>query len=129
MNEPTPTERQLAILKVIWDRGEATVREIYETMRESGPVVQNTVQALLRTMAEKGLVRYEQRGRTFYYRAEVEPEATKLRLLDSVLQRVYDGAIDRLVENAISLKNPSESEIARLRALVDELDKTKDSDA
>ena len=47
---PQPTERELAILKVLWDRGEATVQEVYRTLRDELPIVQNTVQAFLRTM-------------------------------------------------------------------------------
>ncbi len=49
----TPTERELEILKILWARGEATVREVYEEMSRSAPIVQNTVQAILRTMEEK----------------------------------------------------------------------------
>ena len=58
-----PTERELDILKVLWDRGEATVREVYEELRPRLPIAQNTVQAFLRTMEEKGLVRHRLEGR------------------------------------------------------------------
>jgi len=60
-----PTERELEILKILWERGRASVREVYEEMRRSAPIVQNTVQAFLRTMEDKGLVRHEVEGRTF----------------------------------------------------------------
>ena len=95
MSTPPPTDRELEILEVIWARGEATVREVYEALRDDLPIVQNTVQAFLRTMTEKRLVSFEKRGRTFYYRAEVEPEPTRDRLLGRVLSRVYDGALDQ----------------------------------
>src|SRR3954465_14060835 len=62
-----PTERELEILKVLWDRGEGSVREVFEAMRGSAEIVQNTVQAFLRTMEEKGLVRHRVVGRTFIY--------------------------------------------------------------
>ena len=119
---PAPTERELEILKVIWGHGEATVREIYETIRDRVPIVQNTVQAFLRTMTQKGLVSYEVRGRTFVYRAEVEPEPTKRRLLSRLLERAYDGAVDSLVAGAVELRKPTAEELSRLRALVDELE-------
>jgi len=51
-----PTERELEILKILWERGRASVREVYEEMRRSAPIVQNTIQAFLRTMEDKGLV-------------------------------------------------------------------------
>jgi len=66
---PDPTERELAILKVLWDHGDRSVREVYEILREDLPIVQNTVQAFLRTMEEKGLVQHRVEGRTFIYSA------------------------------------------------------------
>lgn len=122
MSPPPPTERELAILKVLWDRGEATVRQVYEALRDDLGIVQNTVQAFLRTMTDKGLVEHRTEGRSFVYRAAVPPEATRERLLERVLERAYDGALDRLVEGAIGLKRPSKDELRRLRALLDELD-------
>lgn len=128
MATPTPTERELAILKVLWDRGEATVREVYEALRDDLGIVQNTVQAFLRTMTDKGLVTYRTEGRSFVYSAAVRPEATQKRLLERVLTRAYDGALDRLVEGAIGLKPPSKDEIERLRELLDRAEATAEAD-
>ena len=123
MSTPAPTERELAILKVLWDRGEATVREVYEDLRDDLGIVQNTVQAFLRTMTEKGLVTHRTEGRSFVYRANVRPEATRKKLLERVLTRAYDGALDRLVEGAIGLKRPTKDELDRLRELLDRAEK------
>jgi len=122
MTTPVPTDRELAILKVLWKSDEATVRQVYETLREELPIVQNTVQAFLRTMTEKGLVAYRTEGRSFVYHAAVAPEATRESLLERVLQRAYDGALDQLVEGAIGLCRPSRAELDRLRALLDEVE-------
>ncbi len=119
MSTPPPTERELAILKVLWDRSEGTVREVYEALRDDLGIVQNTVQAFLRTMTDKGLVTYRTEGRSFVYRAAVRPEATRKKLLERVLTRAYDGALDRLVEGAIGLKSPSKDELQQLRDLLD----------
>ena len=75
-----PTPRELAILKVLWDRGEATVRHVYEALRQDLPIVQNTVQAFLRTMEDKGLVSHRTEGRTFVYRATTPRDATSKNL-------------------------------------------------
>ena len=91
----TPTERELEILKVLWDRGEATVRDVYEELRPRLPIVQNTVQAFLRTMEEKGLVRHRLEGRTFIYQSVLPRQKTKQRLAEQLLQRAFDGAIDQ----------------------------------
>src|SRR5437763_5697733 len=72
----TPTERELQILEVLWDRGEASVREVHEELSKALPIVQNTVQAFLRTMEEKGLVRHRLQGRTFIYQPVPRREET-----------------------------------------------------
>lgn len=64
---PTPTERELEILRVLWDRREASVREVYEAVGRSARLAQNTIQSFLRTMEEKGLVEHRVEGRTFVY--------------------------------------------------------------
>ena len=122
MSLPAPTDRELAILKVLWRHGEATVRTVYEDLRRELPIVQNTVQAFLRTMTEKGLVTHRTEGRSFVYSAAASAETTRGGLLDRVLQRAYDGALDRLVEGAIGLRRPSKRELKRLRELLDELE-------
>ena len=122
MSTPVPTARELAILKVLWKSGEATVRQVYEALRDELSIVQNTVQAFLRTMTEKGLVTYRTEGRSFVYRAAVAPEATRESLLERVLQHAYDGALDQLVEGAIGLRRPSRAELDRLRKLLAEVE-------
>ncbi len=117
-NETNPTERELEILKILWRRGEATVREVYEEMRRELLIVQNTVQAFLRTMEEKGLVRHRQEGRTFIYSPVLKPEPTRTRLVYGLLKKVFDGAVDQLVESALSLRQPTPQELARLESLI-----------
>jgi len=118
MDKIEPTERELQILKVLWDRNEATVREVYESLREDLPIVQNTVQAFLRIMEEKGLVSHTTRGRSFVYRAELPRAETSGNLLSGVLDGVFDGALDALVASAFQLKPPSKDELDRLRNLL-----------
>jgi predicted transcriptional regulator len=118
--EQTPTARELEILKVLWDRGEASVRAVYEEMSRHAPIVQNTVQAFLRTMEDKGLVAHRLEGRTFIYRPLLRPQDTKQKLVSRVLHRVFDGAIDQLVQSALSLGRPTEEELNRLEALIRE---------
>jgi predicted transcriptional regulator len=116
-----PTERELEILKILWERGEASVRDVYERMRETAPIVQNTVQAFLRTMEEKGLVRHRVDGRTFVYKPVAPREQTTRKLTTQFVEHVFDGAIDQLVENAFSNRTPTEAELTRLEELVAEV--------
>jgi len=73
-------------------------------------------------MTAKGLVTYREQGRSFVYRALVQQEPTRQRLLSRILEGVYNGAVDRLVEGAVRLRPPSDEEIMRLRQLVAELE-------
>ena len=120
MAEQTPTERELEILKVLWARGSASVREVYEQMSRSAPIVQNTVQAFLRTMEEKGLVQHRVEGRTFIYAPVPRREQTKKHLVSRMLQRVFDGAIDQLVQSALSLRQPTAQELQKLERLIEQ---------
>ncbi len=119
---PEPTERELQILKVLWDQGEASVYEVYLALRDELGIVQNTVQAFLRTMEAKGLVRHRAEGRTFIYRPVEKREDTSRSMLAGLLHRVFDGAVDQLVANALSVKPPSEGELARLRDILAEME-------
>ena len=114
----TPTERELEILKIIWARGEATVREVYEEMSRSAPIVQNTVQAFLRTMEEKQLVAHRVAGRSFIYRPLVKRDQTNRNLANNLVERVFDGAIDQMVQSVISAQQPTADEIARLEEML-----------
>ncbi len=128
MEATEPTDRELAILKILWDREEATVREVYEILREELEIVQNTVQAFLRTMTEKGLVTHRSVGRSFVYRPLVKQKLTSQRMLARLMQRVFDGSLDQLVESAVSLREPSPAELARLRVLLDRPERDVEDD-
>lgn len=118
LQPPEPTERELQILKVLWDREEATVREVYEALRDDVPIVQNTVQAFLRVMEQKRLVTHRLRGRSFVYRARIARDSTSRTMLSGLLETVFDGALDQLVASAFDVKRPSAAELTRLRALI-----------
>ena len=122
--EPTPTERELQILKILWRRGEATVREVYEELRQELPVAQNTVQSFLRTMEGKGLVRHRVAGRTFIYQPVFQQDVTYRRLVSRLLQRAFDGAVDQFVQSVLSLGQTTPEELARLETLIAEAKET-----
>ena len=115
----SPTKRELEILTILWRLGEATVREVYEEMRSAEvPIVQNTVQAFLRTMEEKGLVTHGVRGRAFVYRPCKQRESTGRRLVGGLLNTVYDGAMDQMVDSLFSFRKPSPEELDRLESII-----------
>jgi predicted transcriptional regulator len=117
---PTPTDRELQILNILWERNEATVRKVFDELCKDAPIVQNTVQAFLRTMEEKGLVEHRTEGRTFIYRPIPRRDETKKRMVSRILQRAFDGAIDQLVQSALSLRQPTTQEIRKLEELIEQ---------
>src|SRR5438045_4640147 len=122
-----PTERELQILKILWSRREATVREVYDQMSKSLTIVQNTVQAFLRTMEEKGLVKHRIEGRSFIYQPIPQDNATKQKLVSRVLHKVFDGAIDQLVQSVLSLRQPTPQELEKLETLLQQARSNKKS--
>ena len=126
MDAPLPTDRELAILQVLWDREEATARQIHEDLAKDLPIVQNTVQTFLRVLLAKGLVSFRREGRQFIYKAEVDPEPTQQGLLNRVLEDVYRGSVDQLVAGALSLRSLDRSEIEGLQKLLSELEERED---
>jgi len=123
LSVPSPTERELEILKILWARGPSTVRSVYEEMRLSENLAQTTVQTFLRLMEDKGLVRHESLGRSFVY----TPLYTRQRTLSRFLNHVFDGSVNQLVSNALAVKNLSDDEMASLESMIRQARKAKKS--
>ena len=116
------TDRELEILKVLWSHGKASVREVQEDLNKSaGPVAYSTVQTLLNIMEDKkGLVRHVVEGRTFIYIAKKSPERTIRELTQRFVDRVFDGALDRVMVALLDSNPPSPAEFDKLRDMIDE---------
>ena len=114
MSQRIPSGRELEILKILWDTGPATVREVHERMCPDGELAFNTVQTLMRIMDEKGLVTHARRGRTFVYK----PKHTREREMSRLLERVYDGALDQFVVSLLKTKNASAEELRKLEQII-----------
>jgi predicted transcriptional regulator len=113
---PTPTTREMEILKVLWDLGPSSVRDVHETMRErvDSALAYNTVQTLLRIMESKQLVRHHSAGRTFIYTPRFSKEESAVRFLD----RVFDGAASELMSSLIRAERIPSEELERMSALI-----------
>ena len=118
MNElPTPTPRELEILKVLWEEGPSSVGAVHARLTEREPgLAYNTVQTMLRIMEGKDLVAHELTGRTFIYTARFTRDESTARFLD----RVFDGAAAQLVQSLLRSERISAEELKRMRALIDE---------
>ena len=116
------TDRELEIMKILWAREKASVREVQDDLnRETGPVAYSTVQTLLNIMEEKkGLVRHVVEGRTFIYLPKRSAERTIRELTRRFVDRVFDGALDRVMVALLDSKPPTAEDLERLRAMIDE---------
>ncbi len=114
MAVPNPSERELDVLKVLWELGEAKVRDVHAAMCKQKKTAFTTVQTLLRIMAGKGIVRHRSVGRTLYY----SPRHSRQQVSSRFLDRVFDGAIDKLVLNMLQARNASPEEMRDLERLI-----------
>jgi predicted transcriptional regulator len=111
---PTPTGRELEILKILWDHGPSSVRTVHRLLRPEDDLAYNTVQTLLRIMEDKGLVTHHVEGRTFVYTPRYSRDESAARFLD----RVFDGAADQLVLSLLRTEKIAEDELERMQAMI-----------
>ena len=126
MDELQPTDRELEALKVLWERGEATVRDVCDALNEHGAeLAYTTVLSLLQVMEQKGLVAHRQDGKAYIYRARIEREKTFRQLAGGFLDRVFDGAVDEYLVHALQSRKLSSRELDELEAMIAEARKRK----
>lgn len=117
MTENKPTERELDLLKILWQRERATVREIFDELQvPDTPLAYTTVLTLLQNMERKGLVGHEQHGKAYLYFAAVKRDGTFRDLAGSFLERVFDGAMSEYVVRALESQAPTEKELDEIEA-------------
>lgn len=108
---------QLAILRTLWDRGQAAVTDVHETLRDRGLAL-TTIATMLRKMEEKGLVAHRENGRQFLYRAEVDPALVQKNLVGDLVTRLFDGDPLALVNHLLRAGEIELSELDDLRRQV-----------
>lgn len=117
-----PTDGELAILRVLWDRGPCTVREVMEALGRERPTAYTTALKMLQIMADKGLVLRDESSRTHVYRASREQGETQAQLAVDLVDRAFEGSAANLVMRALDARPVSAAELAEIRSLLDELD-------
>ena len=122
-NPPRPTAAELELLTVLWSLGPSTVREVHETLSRRKPAQYSTVLKFLQIMAEKGLVRRNEKQRAHIYEAARTREWTQRQLAGDLLQRAFDGSAKSLMLGALSASKASKAELAEMRKLLDEYEK------
>jgi predicted transcriptional regulator len=120
---PRPTDAELEILTVLWSRGPSTVRDVHEAICRGRQTQYTTVLKFMQIMAEKGLVRRDEKQRAHIYEASRPQAFTQRQLAGDLLQRAFGGSAKSLVMGALSARKASREELSEIRKLLDEYEK------
>jgi predicted transcriptional regulator len=120
---PRPTDAELAILNVLWDRGPSTVRDVHDTLSsQAHGTGYTTVLKLLQIMTEKGLVVRDESQRAHIYEARYSEQKTQRQLLADLMERAFGGSPAKLVMQALSSKKASAEELEEIREVLANLE-------
>jgi predicted transcriptional regulator len=116
------TELQLAIMAVLWERGEATVLDVHDALRLERRIAQSTVSTLLSRMEEKGVVTHRAADRQYVYRAAVSRDAVRQSVVDQftgLADRLFSGDVAALVSQLLSARDARPEDLARAREIIE----------
>lgn len=119
---PRPTDAELAILRVLWERGSSTVREVHDALSRSQDTGYTTVLKLLQIMTEKGLVVRDESQRAHVYSSRLGEQRTQRQLIGDLMDRAFGGSPTKLVLQALSTTKASAEELRAIRRMLDELE-------
>jgi predicted transcriptional regulator len=121
---PHPSSAEMAILGVLWRRGPSTVREVHAEVGPARSVGYTTILKFMQLMHEKGLLHRDESERSHVYSAAVSQEKTQRQLVKELLDRVFGGSAQKLIQHTLSAKKSSPQELQQIRQLLDELERS-----
>lgn len=116
---PRPTEAELELLQILWQKEPATVRDIFEALNREKPSGYTTVLKLLQIMTAKGLVVRDEATRAHVYRAAFSQDTMQSRLLSDLSNRLFAGSAAQLALHALSMGPASDDELAEIRSILE----------
>jgi predicted transcriptional regulator len=116
---PRPTDAELAILRILWERGASTVRQVHEMLVRDRPTAYTTALKMLQIMTEKGLVRRDETDRSHIYHARLSEEQTQRQLVRDLLDRAFGGSATKLVMQALNARRTSAEEMTEIRRMIE----------
>jgi len=117
-----PTDSELAILRVLWDRGPSTVRQVCDELNRSRPTGYTTVLKLMQIMLDKELLARDERQQSHVYCARHGEQQTQKLLIRDLVDRAFGGSARRLILGALSARKVSSHELAEIREMLDQLE-------
>ncbi len=122
---PRPTDAELAILNVLWERGPSTVRDVHEALSKTQATGYTTILKLMQIMTDKGLVVRDESQRAHVYEARYSAQRTQRQLLADLVDRAFGGSPAKLVMQALSGRRASAEELSAIRDMLDRLEGEK----
>lgn len=116
-----PTESELEILQVLWEKGDATVREVHEVLTAHKDVGYTTTLKLMQIMFEKGLVLRNDSSKTHIYTTNVSKEDTQQQLVNKMIRNLFNGSASQLVMQALGNQSASKEELDAIEAMIQQL--------
>jgi BlaI family penicillinase repressor len=113
------TELQIALLRVLWQRGEASVAEVWEALRDERGLAQTTIATLLSRLERRGVVARRAEQRSFVYRAVVSEGDVRESMVGGLTERMFGGDVTALVNHLLTSHEIAPGDLARLRAMID----------
>lgn len=117
-----PNDVELSILRVLWDRGPSSVRDVHESLQESRDAGYTSTLKMMQVMCEKGLLKRDETRRPQVYRPAVPQEQTQRQILRDVIGRVFGGSVGNLVMRAVESHRITPEESADIRKLLKDLE-------
>lgn len=122
------TELQIALLRVLWERGQATVAEICDALRPERSLALTTVATLLSRLEKRGIVSHETRARQYLYRSRVTESEVRRSMVGELTEQLFDGDVTALMSHLLTGAEISPGDVDRLKGLLDEHSKRKEDD-
>lgn len=125
MSQPKPTESELEILNILWEKGPCTVREIHEVLEKTKEAGYTTTLKLMQIMNEKNLVNRDASSKTHIYQANVSQEDTQGQMVKKMIDTVFNGSAMDLVMQALGNHKASKDELELIKQYLEQAEKKK----
>lgn len=117
-----PTESELEILGILWEKGACTVREVHEVLEKIKDAGYTTTLKLMQIMHEKGFLNRDTSSKTHVYTAAISQEGTQQQLLNKMIDSVFNGSASQLVMQALGHHKSSKEELDKIRQYLDDIE-------
>lgn len=122
MQKYKPTESELEILKILWEKGSCNVKQINEELNKTKETGYTTTLKLMQIMFEKGILSREKESRTHIYTAEIKKEDTQNLMMNKLVDNLFGGSAMNLVMRALSNKKTTKDELEKIKGLIEEME-------